>query len=108
MADCKNCIYNIGCNLSRDKQTCSYFRPAWTVEYGAPPIADMVEVKHGTWLPHPNGEAYKEWDVCSVCGTGTKRREYGTNPDGTEWTSTECYRYCPWCGAKMYKGATGT
>lgn len=56
--------------------------------------------KHGAWIPHPNKE-FREWDVCTVCGTGTKRREYGLNPDGREWVSEKSYRHCPWCGAKM-------
>ena len=56
------------------------------------------ERKKGKWLPNPYSNA---WDVCSVCGTGTKRREYGTNQNGTEWV-TECsYLHCPWCGAEM-------
>ena len=60
---------------------------------------DAVEVKHAHWKPHPIYP--KEWDVCTSCGLGTKRREYGTNHDGTEWRSEVSYTYCPWCGAKM-------
>ncbi|MDO4527978.1 MAG: hypothetical protein Q4C03_04265 [bacterium] len=63
------------------------------------PTIDAVEVKHGHWKPHPIYP--KEWDVCTSCGLGTKRREYGINPDGTEWRSEVSYTYCPWCGAKM-------
>ena len=57
--------------------------------------------KHGRWKKHPHCQA---WDVCSVCGTGVKRREYGVNPDGSPWVSEESYLYCPWCGAKMEGG----
>ena len=56
------------------------------------------EVKHGHWSPNPHNRA---WDVCSACGIGTKRREYGINPDGTEYVTEYSYRYCPNCGAKM-------
>lgn len=50
-------------------------------------------------MPHPEAE---EWDYCSVCGIGTKRREHGTNDDGTPWESELSYTHCPWCGARLY------
>ena len=56
------------------------------------------EQKPGKWLPHPH---HREWNVCSVCGTGTKMREYGQNPDGSEWVTEYSYPFCPWCGHKM-------
>ena len=43
----------------------------------------------GKWKPHPHEE---DWDVCSVCGIGTRRRY-----DGVEYS----YTHCPWCGADM-------
>lgn len=55
-------------------------------------------VKHGYWSLNPYN---REWDVCSACRTGTKRREYGINPDGNEYMTEYSYRYCPNCGAKM-------
>ena len=58
------------------------------------------ERKKGKWIPHPNKEL-REWDVCTACGTGCKRREYGTNPDGTEYITEFSYLYCPNCGAYM-------
>jgi len=55
-------------------------------------------VKRGKWEPHPSE---REWDICSHCHLGTKRREYGLNDDGTEWVTEQSYTHCPWCGAKM-------
>lgn len=60
----------------------------------------IEERKKGKWIPHPNKEL-REWDVCTACGTGCKRREYGTNPDGTEYITEFSYLYCPNCGADM-------
>lgn len=57
-----------------------------------------VEPKKGEWLSHPTE---REWDVCSHCGTGVHRREYGLNENGTEWVSEMSYMFCPWCGADM-------
>lgn len=55
------------------------------------------EQKTGKWVQHPWS---RRWDVCSACGIGCKRREYGVQ-DGHEWMSEESYRFCPHCGAKM-------
>ena len=55
------------------------------------------ERKHGEWLPHPHE---REWDVCSVCGTGCKRREYEMQ-FGQEKFSEYSYQYCPNCGARL-------
>lgn len=54
--------------------------------------------KKGEWMPHPTN---REYDVCSSCGIGVQRREYGLNPDGKEWVSEVSYMFCPWCGARM-------
>ena len=63
-------------------------------------IDALKERKHGKWIPHPNKE-FREWDVCTVCGTGSKRREYGTNPNGTEYVREFGWNFCPNCGADM-------
>ncbi len=60
-------------------------------------IEALEERKEGKWIPHPG---YREWDVCSACGIGCKRREYGEQ-DGHEWMTEHSYQFCPWCGAKM-------
>ena len=59
---------------------------------------DAEPVRRGKWLEHPFD---REWDMCSVCRTGVKRREYGPNGDGTEWVTEVSYQRCPWCGARM-------
>jgi len=51
----------------------------------------------GCWIPNPFDP---EWDYCTACGQGTKRREYGTD-DGREWVREYGYSFCPNCGAKM-------
>jgi hypothetical protein len=55
----------------------------------------IEERKKGAWMPHPNRE-FREWDICTACGVGCKRRDY---EDGgvTEYN----YPYCPNCGADM-------
>ena len=64
---------------------------------------DVAPVRHGRWNPHPI-MGYKEWDVCSECGIGVKRREYGVGDDGREWVEEYQYVFCPNCGAKMDGG----
>lgn len=54
------------------------------------------------WKKHPTD---REWDVCSNCGVGVKRREYGWLKDEQQWVSEEGYQYCPWCGAKIERRA---
>ena len=69
------------------------------IDYHFEHFAQTVDpVKHGYWSLNPYN---REWDVCSVCRIGTKRREYGINPDGSEYVTEYSYRYCPNCGAKM-------
>lgn len=62
------------------------------------PTIDAVPVKHGRWNPHP---FEKEWDVCSSCGIGCKRREREFDHLGKKSVTEYSYQYCPWCGAKM-------
>ena len=64
------------------------------------PTADIRENVRGEWLPHPN-KSFREWDVCSACGTGCKRREYGIHANGKKWLTEYNYPFCPNCGAEM-------
>lgn len=66
-------------------------------------IEALSSEKTGEWERHP---AYREWDVCSSCGIGCKRREYGIQ-DGHEWVTEEGYDYCPHCGARMVGESDG-
>ena len=52
------------------------------------------ERKKGEWIPHPGDD---DWDVCSACGTGCKRREHNTGG----WWREYNYNFCPNCGADM-------
>ena len=60
-------------------------------------LSDVPDTNVGKWIPHSE---FQEYDVCSACGLGCKRREYGVT-DGNEWMSEWNYRFCPNCGAKM-------
>lgn len=60
--------------------------------------ADVRSVRWGRWALHPDPNC-KGWDVCTACGIGCKRREYGTNPDGTDYVTEWSYPYCPNCGS---------
>lgn len=62
------------------------------------PTVNAEPVRHGRWIAHPTELC---WDVCSVCGTGCKRRE---EDNGAELQYN--YQYCPWCGTKMDWGET--
>lgn len=62
------------------------------------PTVDAEPVRHGRWIAHSTELC---WDVCSVCGTGCKRREEDNGAD-VQYN----YHYCPWCGAKMDGGET--
>ena len=52
-----------------------------------------AEPKVGRWKPHPTEP---EWDICTVCGLGTHRRQITI-----DFVEEENYQYCPHCGAKM-------
>lgn len=60
-----------------------------------------AERKKGKWNPHP---FEKDWDVCSSCGTGCKRREREFDHLGQKSVTEYSYQYCPWCGSKMDGG----
>ncbi len=62
------------------------------------PTIEAEPIRHGRWEKHPYE---REWDVCSCCKQGTKRREFGVNDKGKEWVTEYSYTYCPWCGARM-------
>lgn len=47
----------------------------------------------GRWKPHPTEP---EWDICTVCGIGTHRRQITM-----DFVEEENYQYCPHCGARM-------
>ena len=53
------------------------------------PTADVVEVKHGEWIPHPleKGEMSIDRDVCSICGV--------------QFADAWMFDYCPICGSYM-------
>ena len=67
-------------------------------DWGVPTFTADDLRGHGHWSPNPHN---REWDVCSACRIGAKRREYGLNPDGNEYVTEYTYKYCPNCGAKM-------
>lgn len=82
-----------------DKEVIAEFLKQGTFKIHIPEAEPFPEpVKRGKWEPHPSE---REWDICSYCHLGTKRREYGLNDDGTEWVTEQSYTYCPWCGALM-------
>ena len=64
------------------------------------PSADVRENVRGEWLPHPI-KGNREWDVCSACGIGCKRREYGIHANGDKWVTEYNFPFCPNCGADM-------
>lgn len=64
------------------------------------PIADVRENVRGEWLPHPI-KGHREWDVCSACGKGCKRREFGIHANGKKWVTEYNFPFCPNCGAEM-------
>lgn len=53
------------------------------------PAADVVEVVHGRWEPHP---AYKGFDRCSACCNCVI---------ADDWADGEKWNFCPNCGARM-------
>lgn len=91
--EAKNAAALIALTSAKREMTCGEVK---RIMEGIPP-ADVRPVVRGRWEPHPSNP---EYDVCSACGTGTRRREYhhqGHVPGVTEF----CYWFCPWCGADM-------
>ena len=70
--------------LEHNKTLCSFVK--------AIPTIDAVSVVHGEWKPNPKIGWGETW-VCSICGEKTTSSVMGYPR----------YRYCPMCGAKMYK-----
>lgn len=73
-------------------------RNQWLTDMHIIESAPTIEaVRKGKWEEHPFDE---DWDICSVCGFGTKRREHG-NEDGRDWVVQYVYDFCPRCGARL-------
>ena len=53
------------------------------------------ERPQGKWINHPIKE-FEEWDICTACGTGCRRRIYEDNA-----LTVYNYPFCPNCGAEM-------
>ena len=62
-------------------------------EIASIPAADVVEVKHGEWIPVTNGRGGSECNLCHAYAPSYQ--------SGCEYNS----HYCPSCGAKMDGGA---
>ena len=81
----------------KEKYLCCGWLPEMSEEeFNSFPAADVVEVRHGRWIPSDMGggepdEAY----ICSECG------EPWVLNDGTPEENN--MRYCPACGARMDK-----
>ena len=60
------------------------------------PAADVVEVRHGEWIPVEGDVIWK----CSICDA-----EISTSWD---YENEDMFKYCPCCGAKMDGGKEQT
>ena len=70
------------------KRTDRYFNVKFDIENF--PNADVVPVRHGRWEEASDGDGI----VCPFCRTDFCTIIY----------DTECFNYCPNCGAKMDEG----
>lgn len=62
------------------------------------PPADVAPIVYGKWV-HPHwGYSGNFCYYCSVCGNEVMHQEY-------RWKDKKIYPICPWCGARMYRGA---
>ena len=57
------------------------------------PTADVVEVRHGKWMPIVIQESYLDPPYCDTCKCSMCEYEIDV--------SETIYNYCPNCGAKM-------
>lgn len=72
------------------------------------PTVDVVEVKHGEWIPNRFKTLREDgWCECSVCGVGNKLYNRGIRKsdvpyiDGKPYELKNIANYCPNCGARM-------
>ena len=72
------------------KRTDRYFNVKFDIENF--PNADVAPVRHGRWEEASDGDGI----VCPFCRTDFCTIIY----------DTECFNYCPNCGAKMDEGAS--
>lgn len=70
--------------IRRDKSLLAYLSAEAYAQLQRVPAADVVEVRHGWWIPD------KDLDYCSECGC--------------EKLARKRQNYCPHCGAKMDGG----
>ena len=63
------------------------------------PAADVVEVRHGEWMPIVIQENYFDPPYCDTCKCSMCEYEIDV--------SETVYNYCPNCGAKMDGGCDG-
>ena len=76
--------------LDHMKRTDRYFNVKFDIENF--PNADVAPVRHGRWEEASDGDGI----VCPFCRTDFCTIIY----------DTECFNYCPNCGAKMDEGAS--
>ena len=76
--------------LDHMKRTDRYFNVKFDIENF--PNADVAPVRHGRWEEASDGDGI----VCPFCRTDFCTIIY----------DTECFNYCPNCGAKMDGGAS--
>ena len=71
-----------------------------TMELDCVPTADVRENVRARWIPHPD-PTVREWDICTACGIGCKRREFDIHANGNKWVTEYNFPFCPNCGAEM-------
>ena len=93
-------IQKVGVEVDKEEllRALTYDRRQYEKGYGDG-LIDAV--KHGEWLPHPTEP---DWDVCSVCRLGTRRRFHFNDGVYGGYDVEESFAYCPHCGAKLDGG----